>query len=234
MNGVKVYDEVDVKLWDISSLEVNKNGGKSCYIYASSDDKTSPRIQLCQDGEAQLKSPFGLNSYNDSQTNRKNLEFSIVTPALEAFFRKVDEFALQTAKENSERWFKKTLSEDEIKSMYKPCLTENVNGYPPTVRSKIAITSATTKTRIWKVTDLANNTREYEVGVPEDLNRNNRYIPIIAVAGVFFMQRIFGVSLTCTDIMVFESSKPQFPFICNMECRPATSEHVSVDVARTT
>jgi hypothetical protein len=234
MNGVKVYGDADVSGWDISSLEVNKNGGKSCFIYTSSDDKTSPRIQLCRDDEVQLKSPFGLNSYNDSPSDRKNLEFSVTTPELEAFFRKVDEFALQTAKENSERWFKKSLSEEEIKSMYKPCLTENNSGYPPTVRSKVAINNASQKTRIWKVKELPDGTREYEEGVPEDLSRNNRYIPIIAVGGVFFMQRIFGVSLTCTDIMVFEKAKTAFPFICNADYRPAKYEDVSVGVARTT
>jgi hypothetical protein len=219
MSVVKAYDEIDVTQWDVSNLEVNKKGGKSAYIYSSIRDKVTPRIQLCKDGDTKLKSPFGLNSYDVSQIDRKNLEFSISTPELEEFFRNVDAFALRTAKDNSERWFKKSISETEIMSMYKPCLVENDNGFPPIVRSKVTI-NGTSPTRIWKVTDISDHTREYEEGTVDDLNRSNRYIPIIAVGGVFFMQRIFGVSLTCTDIMVFETAPSTFPFICEKEYKP--------------
>jgi len=223
MASVKMYDDNVVDEWVVGNLEVNKKGGKSCYIYTSNNEKVSPKIQLAKESEQPLRSPFGLNSYDEAQTDRKNFEFSITNQELESFFKKVDEFALRTAKENSEKWFKKSLSDVEIASMYKPCLTENDRGYPSTVRSKVTLRNGTV-TKIWKVKQSSENNIEYVEGSSDDLNRHNKYIPIVAVAGIFFMQRLFGVSLTCTDVMVFEAPKTSFPFIVDREFKQSTED----------
>ena len=216
--AVKLYNDCDTSAWSTSALEVNKRGGKSVYIYASENEKISPRIQLGSDTDTPLRSPFGLNSFDESQTDRKNFDISVSNEELEKSLSKIDEFALKIAHENCEKWFRKSLSENEIQSMYKPLLTISEKGYAPTVRTKVALKGGI-PTRIWKVHTSSDRQLKYVEGCPDDLNRTNRYWVVVAVSGLFFMQRLFGVSLTATDIMVFPTHERIFPFISNnYEC----------------
>jgi hypothetical protein len=189
---------------------VNKRGGRAVYIYRSETQRHPPRFQLCLDGEPQLRAPFGANSYEDTGgggSGRMNLAFAVETPSLQKFFEELDAFVQKVAFQNCQSWFKKFLSEAEVTSMYRPCLSASEKNYAPLVRTKINM-SAPNQVRVWR----ARGGGRVEEGSPDDVQRSARFMPVVSLSGLWYLSRLFGVTLTCTDLVVFPDTSRVFPF----------------------
>jgi hypothetical protein len=189
-----------------SDPTTNKKGGKSVYLYRSETIRTPPRIQLCADGEQKLRAPFGANSYEDNSTSRMNLAFAIENENLLHFFEELDLFIQKVAVQQCQPWFKKTLTEAEVNSMYRPCLTPSEKGYAPLIRTKVNMT-APNQVRVWRAQGNA-----VVEGTPADITRTARYMPVITLQGCWFLSRQTGLTMTCTDLMVFPDTSKIFPF----------------------
>jgi hypothetical protein len=188
--------------------QVNKRGGRAVYVYRSETQRQPPRVQLCLDGEPQLRAPFGANSYEDSGsgTGRMNLAFAVESPALHKFFEELDAFVQKVAFQNCQSWFKKFLTETEVTGMYRPCLSSNEKNYSPLVRTKINM-SQPNQVRVWRARG-----GRVEEGTPDDVQRSARFMPVVSISGLWYLSRLFGITLTCTDLVVFPDTSRSFPF----------------------
>ena len=194
-----------------SEPTTNRKGGRAVYIYRSENARQAPRVQLCLDGEPKLRAPFGANSYEDASTSRLNLTFSIENEELLKFFQDFDSFAQKVAFQQCQTWFKKSLSESEIASMYRPCLTPSEKNYAPLVRTKVNMTPPN-QVRVWK----AQGSQLLD-GSPADIQRNAKYMPVISISGFWYLSRLFGITLTCTDLVVFPDKSKVFPFCTSLQ-----------------
>lgn len=191
---------------------VNKRGGRAVYVYRSETQRHPPKVQLCLDGETQLRAPFGANSYEDnaggggSASGRMNLAFAVESPGLQQFFEDLDVFVQKVAFQNCQSWFKKFLTETEVASMYRPCLSPNEKNYAPLVRTKINM-SPPNQVRVWRARG-----NRVEEGSPDDVQRTARFMPVVSLSGLWYLSRLFGVTLTCTDLVVFPDTSKIFPF----------------------
>jgi hypothetical protein len=222
MDGIEVFTYVDAEQhfpdFVFGDLSTNRKGGKSVYIYRSAEQRRSPQFQLCLDDDAKLRAPFGLSSYDEPTDDRRDLVFSIENEALAAFFARLDVFLQDAACHHSPVWFKKTLTSADVASMYRPVLTPNHKGYPPTVKTKVNIAGAN-QVRVWKV--LGSDPSRVVEGSPADIVRTARFMPVVALNGCWFLSRQTGVTLTCTDLLVFPEAPRPFLFRTNLQLAPA-------------
>lgn len=207
-----LYSEAQQRLPELvcSELTVNKRGGKCVHIYLSATERFNPKVQLCKDGDPKLRAPFGLTVYDDAAAStRQNLDFSIDFDPLRSFFAALDERVVDLAHSKAVEWFRRSLSREEVASMYKPTLTTNDRGYPPTVRTKANVVGSNA-VRVWACRSDGSGRRE---GSTEDIQRGTTYWANITIGPVWFLAKQFGVGLTCTELLAFASpSSELFPF----------------------
>ena len=228
----KLYDNYSFSKLVIGRPEMNRKGVRSVYIQASLLDNSTPKVQLVRDGEPLLKSPFGLNGFDEAaHVDHKNLELTITTPDLLEFFNNLDEYIQQVAIKNCDAWFKKTLSEMDIRNMYRPTLTKSDKGYQPTVGLKVNVGDKK-PVQIFRARR-THDSLVYTHGSLEDLNKANEYMPIISLSGLWFMNRQFGVSLSLSSMLVFQGKKHTFPFSLDVpavnDCVPDTDDDSDLD-----
>ena len=220
-----------MEAWHFREPVRNQKGGMSVYIDNSVTDKRRPRIQCVTDNELPLKAPFGASCFEqNSASTRLNLELTIENPALLDFLQALDRHIPTVARRNCSAWFKKELSEAEILSMYRPVVNAKENSnFPPMMRSKINVASGRNQVRVHKALDTGSG-MSHTKGTIDDITNDASYWPIIEISGMWFMSRQFGVSIVCTELLVFPSVKNHFPFLGNFtEALPDQEEEVSED-----
>ena len=68
-----------------------------------------------------LTTPFGASSFGDDVTSQKSIEFRLAQDSIWlAYFETIDAWAIPYIALNSERLFKKTLTGDQVREIYKP------------------------------------------------------------------------------------------------------------------
>jgi len=137
------------------------------------------------------KTPFNASPWNLTDT-RVNLDLTL-TPEIQEFGEAIDAFVPKALVEHSAVLFKKEMTEDEIRAIYKPVVCEHEKT-SPTLRCKINIPPA------------ANAVRCY------DANKKPRDVPIdwrecslealITVGKVWFMSGKCGVTLEVKDLLI--------------------------------
>ena len=97
-----------------------------------------------------LRAPFGgpSNFDKDKEAPRQNLELRCAEEEVAAFFKGLDEWAVEYISAHSQRLFKKSLTLAQVKDMYHPCLRQAV-GYDPLLRTKLNMPSARGECRYW-------------------------------------------------------------------------------------
>ena len=223
MTEVSLYtDAIDeLSTWHFSEPTTNRKGGKTVFILRNANSLCPPAIQLTTDNDPRLRTS-GLCRHDDS--SRLNLDFNIGCRSLELFFESVDEYLPKVAFENCSEWFKKTLTESEIKNMYKPLMTRANNSQnPPTVKTKLTASGANA-TRVWKVTGCKDGKCTYNEGSIDDITKNNSYWANISVTGMYFLSRQFGCTVSTTDILVFPTVKQSIPFMTEIALREESDE----------
>ena len=215
-----IYDEAKRQLssWVFSDPTTNKKGGKSVFIFKGPGQNQSPSIQLTKDTDPRLKTPFGITKYGEDPSaptsTRMNLDFNLECAELEEFFKELDDFLPKVAHAKCADWFKKSLTQTEINSMYKPLVTTS-DKYSSLVRTKIN-TSGPHAARIWKVTSTKGGQFSYAEGSIEDVVKGATFWANVSVSGMYFLARLFGCTLTTTDVLVFPAAKQGIPFQTQM------------------
>lgn len=199
--------QIDIASLDYKSVSTNRNGGKQVHISTvpgSSDYAHRMRFQMSEGIDQNLQTAiWGLSTPMAGQdASRRTLELSIDSPALMDWLKRLDEHNIATATARCQDWFKKSLDQTTIASMYVPLVRpSNKPDGSPTVRVKVKC--AERPTNIFVVDSVENGELNYHRGTPDDLTRNVKVMVMVESAGLWFMSRQFGLSLTAADIMVW-------------------------------
>ena len=141
--------------------------------------------------------PFGINNFNADEKIRMNLDLSCTESMLETLAQ-IDAWALAQLAKDTKLYFKKELSESELRSAYRPCATPHErNGvqYAPTVRAKVML-EGPNKIRVW-----GPNTEKRDI--PVDF-RICKLTPQLTVKSLWLMNGSAGVLFECHDLVCVE------------------------------
>ena len=106
--------------WTTGDLIVNQKGGKSCNIACEGE---TPKFRFAT-LENHIHSPYGAGAW-DTGATRLSIDF-VIDENLKAFLTKLDNWAKQTIKDNSLKFFNKKLK--EIDSIYVSCIKRYSEG----------------------------------------------------------------------------------------------------------
>lgn len=181
--------------WSCDDPIPNGKQGRSALLWKSAERRQRPQIQLCSPDETYCRisgvmiPEHGKWGYVD------------VTPTTEsqcALLQTLDQFTMELAHKKCVAWFGKPLTLEVIASMYKPILAQE----RPAARFRFDSDNC----NIWCVQP---GGRSYVGGTPADLVAGAAFLPCFTVNGIYFKAREMGLSLTCTDMLVYlEESWP--------------------------
>ena len=219
--GTMLYTEAkdEIPKWHFSDPTTNKRGGKSVFIFRGASNLVSPTIQLTRDTDPRLKTPFGITKFDEaSSSTRLNLDFNLECKELEQFFQDLDAHLPKVAHEKCMDWFKKSLSVADINLMYKPMVTTHEK-YTSMVRTKVN-TAGPHAVRVWKVTGYRDGKCNFVEGGVDDIVKGATFWANVSVTGMYFLARLFGCTLTTTDVLVFPPAKQSIPFLTQITLEP--------------
>ncbi len=183
--------------WVCDNPIQNGANARSALIWDSRARKDRPRLQLVQPDEPCFRVCRTETPVPDARWR----QFDAVPgcDAQQMYLARLDRYATDVAQRRCAEWFGKPLSEDSIGAMYRPIMHPDRR----TLRLRLPVDSC----RIWCVGP--NNT--YQPGSLEDIAEGLTVLPCVTVNGIYFKAREMGLSLTCTDILVY-SAPDVLPF----------------------
>lgn len=207
----------EMSTWFYKAPERNSKGGYSTYIVRKEGDFNRIYFQATSRDEQRCTAPFGVSEpYDETKQDdpKRNLELNVNTKSLSDFLRALDEVTLKNVIKNYDSWFnpekkKKSLTAEEIKSMYRPLMTEPKDPkYAPTFRTKVVI-KGQNPVRVFVLKTDRNGQQVCVRGKLGDITPFSEVVPIVEIFGIWFMSKEYGVSLTTTDIVVYpKASRP--------------------------
>ncbi|MBO74403.1 MAG: hypothetical protein CMD33_03925 [Flavobacteriales bacterium] len=203
-----MFSEVDITKFVYQPPKRNSNGGFNAYIDTSDTVKYSPKFQL-----SECLAKFGISDPMENST-RRNMEISIADPSVQEFFEALDNQNIRHASEHSKEFFKKDLTVEVLKmTLHRPTLAPHSEGiYDPLLRLKI-IPTGRNKTKIYVVTGENENGLVYEEGEISDVTPRSKVVPVVKLGGMWYVSKMFGMTVICTDLIVFpgeDTSQPSF------------------------
>lgn len=183
--------------WVCDNPVQNGSNARSALIWDSTARKERPRLQLVQPEEP----CFRVCGTESPSPNARWLHFDAMPgcDAQHVYLAHLDRYAMDVAEKRCAEWFGKPLSMDSIGAMYRPIVHPDRR----TVRLRMPVDTC----RVWCVGP--NNT--YQPGTMEDITEGLTVLPCVTVNGIYFKAREMGLSLTCTDILVY-SAPEALPF----------------------
>jgi hypothetical protein len=182
---------IDTSTWNLLPVCTSLNGRNKSAPICSKNQAVKVKLE-------ETYAPFGASNFNPEEKVRLNLDVSCTESHL-AFCKKVDEWALKQLAKDTKQYFKKHLTEAELKQAYRPLATPHEkNGiqYPPTIRLKI-MTEGPNKLRVWS--------KDKELReMPEDFRTCKILAVQVAVKSIWLMNSQAGVLLEASDIIVQE------------------------------
>ena len=153
-------------------------------------------------GEHSCEAPFGPTNFDrDPLAVRQNLELRL-TSEQDTFFSGVDTWAIEYIVANSERFFKKKMSLEQIKEQYHSPIKRNEK-YEPLLRTKIT-TSGTWATRYWSP--------DGNEAVAPTKWRGGTFKPRLHISHLWIMGSSCGLAVNVTDLQVEDEIICQCPF----------------------
>jgi hypothetical protein len=180
----------------LADAVISARGAKSCAL----TDGSAKCIITVGARDALLTTPFGLCSFGEEPTQRKSIELRLNPQWLE-YFQNFDSWAVTYLSVNSERLFKKQLTVDQLKEMYKPCVSQR-GSYPATLRCKATL-GGSAAVRCWDALD-------QRMAVPEDW-RNYELLPRVHISHLWQMSRECGFVMNIQDCMCIQQNS-ECPF----------------------
>jgi hypothetical protein len=187
------FDEVDASSW------VFAPGHRRVAVQCSAQDARPPVLQLVRDGDARLRVPFGITTWQgDGQ--RQDLAFRLDTPALVTFFETLHAYVAGRAAAGGAAWFG-----DGAAREGRPCVV-------PQRGAPLLRTRAGDGLRVWRASPRGPGCWSYAPGSPTDIEAGAECWANVVVAGVYVQERHWGVSLQARDVMVFRLGDAPPPF----------------------
>lgn len=219
MSNTRMYTDIPTDMINFvyKAPIVNKFKSRTSYVVKSKDDPNRPRYQLASKTDPLLRTPYGISKPFDEKqqdSDRKSLDMSIESDALLEVLKKLDEHNVNVAFENCKLWFGKDLTRQHIEFMYRPLVTLDKEGkYKPTFRTKINVNAGSNQASRFFSIDETDTAVRYVQKDSSLLTKGSRVVPVVDVASLWFSSTQFGMTLECTEIIVFPSSqREQFPF----------------------
>jgi len=182
---------IDTASWNLLPVCTSLNGRNKSAPICSKNQAVKVKL-------GETYAPFGAGNFNPEEKVRLNLDISCTESHL-AFCRKVDQWALAQLGKDTKQYFKKQLSEAELKQAYRPLATpheRNSIRYADTLRLKI-MTEGPNKLRVW------NKDKELRQ-MPEDFRTCKILAVQVTVKSIWLMNSQAGVLLEASDIIVEE------------------------------
>lgn len=211
MSKAKPTTMEDCKMneWVFKDPQKNSRNGLTLFIDSSSTNMSCPKVQL-----PKCRTPFGVQEKKPdaSEFSRRNLELSADDLKLQEWVGKFDELNIAKAHENSEKWFRKSLSKEALSELYRQCLqksSKDPDKFAPLVRLKVS-ESGKSPTNVFVVyKDPESGEEKYKRGTVDDINRNAHIVPICEVSGLWFVSKGFGATLVATDILCWPAEEQE-------------------------
>jgi hypothetical protein len=198
--------------WVCDDPVPNGRYGRSALLWKSAERRQRPKVQLCSPDEAFCR-VAGVTIPEDGKWGY--VDATPVTESQFALLRTLDQFATELAHEKCVPWFGKPLPLEVVASMYKPILAQD----KVVARFRFDPSSC----NIWCVQP---GGRSYSDGSPSDLVAGAAFLPCLTVNGIYFKAREMGLSLTCTDMLVYPEAGWPFqlasPLVPDVSAAPAT------------
>ena len=174
--------------FELKDPQVSTRGAKSATLIKGKDNEG---VFLSLGSKLNpVKTPFGATSFNDEAATRKTIEFTL-SPDQQTQFQDFDKWAIAYLSKNSDRIFKKSLNQEQIKDLYKSPVTQK-GDFQPHLRCKINVSGASI-CRCW---DVENNRTQ----LPDDL-KNCDLVPRIHISHMWMMAKEVGFVLNVIDLM---------------------------------
>jgi hypothetical protein len=184
--------------WQLQPIVCSTRGNKSAPI-------TCNNAAVKKIFEDKTVAPFGAGLYNaPPDANRLNLDLAC-TEEYTSWLEAVDEWAVSELFKRSTEFFKKKMSKEEIKAIFKASATpHSSNGidFAPTMRTKINL-KGLNAVKCWNPDKTTRNT-------PEEW-RGASLQPEILVKGLWFMAGSVGVLFEVHNVIV-EQEEETCPF----------------------
>lgn len=196
---------------------LNKYKSRASYVVKSASNPSRARYQMATKEDPRLKAPYGISKPFDEKqqdSDRKSLDLSIESDSLLDILVALDDHNVRVAFENCEKWFGKKLPIEHIKFMYRPIVTYDKNKkYRPTFRTKINVNADTDNATRFFLVEEKDGKVEYLEKNSSIISKGSRTVPIVEPASLWFGATQFGMTLECTDVIVFPSAqREEFPF----------------------
>lgn len=203
-------------------------------------DATSKKLlfNLCPNAETLFDSRYRLDTPAEgSDGSRRGLTVALNDERARQSLQMLDDRIVETAVANSKEWFKKKLSEVEVRARYKP-LVFRANDDDLFACTKFKVKCAKFPTKLHLT--LPDGVRVPEGGSLDDLGqRNVKVAPILSIFGLWFMGggSTFGVSMQAEEILILrgdtENPMSNFNFTAPVVFRQMTT-HVETGGEETT
>ena len=194
---VSLYSDINVDAIHFANPTKNSKGSTQINVQLNETSDAKVKFQLVAEGEGRCQIVFGIKTFDDTETNRKNLDFSMHSTGAIEFIQRLDEHIIKTATERSESWFRKKLSEADIRALYKPIIAFDTSGkgYSPLVHSKVNI-GAEEKNALKVTKDVCVKGKHYYAPGTDALidAKNNRFrdftaVPIMSLGAIWTQPR---------------------------------------------
>lgn len=164
------------------------------------------RVALCRDAKFPMETRFALDSVREDakDPNRRGLGITVSDTDTITALRALDERIIQAAMVNQKEWFRKTLTEEQIRARYKPLLgklteADETEG----VKVKVKCPGSQVPTALHLRT--GDGLHRKNGGRVDHLTRGAKVVPIVSASyGLWFMGGAtqFGLSLQAEEMIV--------------------------------
>lgn len=207
-------DIPNVAEWHFHAPKQTPSGGAAVYVDRAPGDKRNPSFQL-----PTMVAPFGIsltdvNGNPVAEHRRCNMELDAVEARVIEVMSMIDQHVVKNAAKNSRLWFKRELTENDLKRMmFRSSIQAKQDSiYNPKLRVKVARGADRRRsTKIYLVSKDNTYTRTLDLS---DVTPHSRVCTKVEIGSVWFGQNSFGITLVATEMLVWpheaESDTPSF------------------------
>lgn len=190
---------------------VQEGNKKSVPLFLDASATTNQNrvwFQMCPDEDTPLTTRYALDSvHQDQDGSRRGLGIVVDHPDTVRALQTFDDAIVQAAVANSKDWFKKLLTEEQVRMRYKPLLTRDADDDPWVMKIKVKCGPAKVPTKIIrKVDGKAKRSNEDDLAY-----RGAKIVPLVSAYALWFMgggDGKFGASFQCEEMLVTPAAPP--------------------------
>ena len=197
-----LFSNVDPTTWTFSEIKQSSDNSMMKSLYINQPSRERIEFQLCADGDDTIQVPFGVNppQPNLPDTGKYNMPISLHNSDLVDFVERLDKHIIESAVENSEAWFKKKMTLEEVKTMYSSPFTPK-GDYDARLKTKVSRDA----TKVQKLVE-NEDADESSVGASlDDIQSRCKILIAVSISRMWFLNRQFGITINAKDILIVET-----------------------------